>query len=359
MARLLSLAGWLSLAGGFGFCLLGLSAFIAPGFWITDNMSFFVRQFLGFGICGFAGGLIGLAVRHRLPGLYRRLLLILLVLVVTLASLMVARVAAVTDTDATSASAGGKDLRLVSINLEHLFFGDESLFTYLSELDADIIVLQESGWEWQQYAWDRRVGPTQIAGSGPYHAHVGSGALKGIVIFSRYPIETLRYTPIKGPEQIEGYFDLDREFISLEIDVNGTPLSMIAVHPMTPRKGPLWGLRQDYFSKLREEADRLSKNASGNLVIIGDWNTSPWSGNFLTFLTDLDLTTSFPAGIPQTTRFFFDYRLHWLLGAVVDHVAVSPQVHIKAVALGPELPTDHLPLVVDLTIGQDKDASMD
>ncbi|MEJ8472659.1 endonuclease/exonuclease/phosphatase family protein [Roseibium algae] len=351
LSRWISLSGWMGLIGGIAVSLLALSAFIAPNFWFTDNMSFFQRQFLGAGICGFIGGLAGLTVPHRLPLLYRKILVVLLVFLVTVGGLMMARIATVSkpmDETQHLNEPGRKSIRVVSINLERLFLADGGLASYLAEVRPDVIIVEEVAWRWQEERRRRQLDNTQLTGYRAYPSQLAVGELGDIAIFSRFPI--LRNEPILVPGEAEGTSEAAREIMSLTLDVDGTPLNLLAVHPASPRSKPRWQDRQTYLQTLTSEVSRLQKTETNNTLVIGDWNLSPWSGHFLKFLTDQNMSTAFPGGFPQTTRFFFDYRLHWLLGAVVDHFAVSPGIDILNVSLGPDIRSDHLPLVVDLAL---------
>ncbi len=349
MARWISLVGWMGIAGGMAVCILGFSAFLAPGFWFTDNMSFFQRQFVGAALCGLIGGLAGLTVSHRLPVLYRKSILILGVMIVTLGGLLMARIDAVTpDMPEAEGARPAKRIRLVSINLEHLDLRDEILIAYLDSLKADVIVLEETSFGWQRRHMTGSGGTSELTSFGPYPVHVAEGTLGDVVVFSRFPVTRLTPVTITGHDNGNPYDDTNREVLSLTLDLGDQPLNLIAVHPSSPRTPARWSDRQAYFEAVGTEIDRL--DAQAPLIVFGDWNLSPWSGHFLRLLTDNGLTTAFPDGLPQTTRFFFDYRLHWLLGAIVDHVAVSAGIVIDNVELGPVLPTDHLPLVVDVSV---------
>ncbi len=348
--RWLSLAGWLGIAGGISVCLLGFSAFVAPGFWFADNMSFFLRQFLGAGVFGFFGGAAGLIARHRLPLLYRKLLTVLLVMLITFGGLMMARIDALTQAPSEGEShPAGKAVRIVSINLEHLPLTDGTLVSFLEDVRPDVLVLQEVAWQWQR----RDAAIRSIAGTGPYPDNLVETDLGDIVVFSDLPV--LRTDHVVSGDQTGLRKDL-REIVSLKLDLGGTALDLTTVHPDSPRSLDRWQRRQDYLAALDTEVQRLSNEDGAAQVVIGDWNLSPWSGHFLSFLERNGLSTGFPNGMPQTTRFFYDYRLHWLLGAVVDHVAVSDEVRIAQVELGPDIGSDHLPLIVDLMIPETQDA---
>jgi len=350
LSRWTSLVGWMGIAGGIAVCLLSISAFIAPGYWFTDNMSFFLRQFFGAGLCGFLAGASGLTVAHRQPRLYGKAVLVLAVLLITVFGLMAARVDAITSSTANSPTTTSSSIRVVSINLERLFLVDETLSAFLQQTKPDVLVLEETGWGWQRHRWQRRIGATPIAGHGALPEHLFAGRLGDLVVFSRFPISASETIDVIG--NAETHDEADREILSLTLDVDGAALKLLALHPASPRTRPRWMDRQAYLATLNSQIQKSNstEDRAEPTLVIGDWNLSPWSGHFLKMLTDNNLRTAFPGGIPQTTRFFFDYRLHWLLGAVVDHFAVTPDIEIQKVELGPDIGSDHLPLIVDVAI---------
>jgi endonuclease/exonuclease/phosphatase (EEP) superfamily protein YafD len=343
-SRLLSLTGWAGMAGGVVVTGLGLSAFAAPDYWFSDNMSFFLRQFLGAGALGLAAALAGLAVSHRWSGGYRTLAVLFAVSYLLLAGLTVGRTLVAA---APGAEADGRStLRIVSINLEQLYLRDETLTRYLWEIDADILVFQEVGWWWQK----KRLAGSDLAEAenrkSPLPDHHYNGELGDIVIFSRYPIRNAKTIVLEGTP-VDGEV-VSNEILSLDLMVDDTPLKLIAVHPASPRNKPYWEDRQRYLSDLASLTEKAVGGSSGPVVLIGDWNLSPWSAHFVSFLDRFSLGTALDSFIPKTTRFFFDYRLRWLIGAVVDHVAVTADLGISEVKLGPDIGSDHVPLVVDL-----------
>lgn len=343
-SRLLSLAGWAGMAGGVVVTGLGLSAFVAPDYWFSDNMSFFLRQFLGAGALGLLAALVGLAVSHRWPRGYKTMLVVFAATYLLLAGLTIGRTLHV----ATPAvEADGRDsIRIVSINLEQLYLRDETLTRYLEEIDADILVFQEVGWWWQEKRLAEPGNPQVINLADPIPGHFYNGELGDIVVFARFPITDAKTIMVEGTP-VRGRA-VPNEFLSLDLSVDGIPLKLFALHPASPRNRPYWNDRQAYFEALAAVSGFEIDQSGGPAVLIGDWNLSPWSYHFKSFLERRDLVTAFNSSIPQTTRFFFDYRLSWFLGAIVDHVAVTRDLDISGVELGPDIGSDHVPLVVDI-----------
>lgn len=345
--RLRSLIGWAGLSGGALVCLLGLAAFVAPGFWAADNMSFFLRQFLAAGVAGLAGGLLGLTVIHRRPRLYKTLLFSHLGLLLLLASLTVWKTVEFTRPQVSPTSADST-FRIVAINLERLFLEDPTLTDFLHNSEADILVFEETAWWLQRRYWQRLGLAVGAAGKPPFPEHMYIGPLGDIAVYSRYPILEHRTVLV---ESAEGQPRQDmHEIPVLTLDVDGRRVNLVALHPASPRTEVRWKNRQAYLSQLDGIIDELQSQPASETIIIGDWNLSPWSVYFGQLLERFDLHTAFPDSLPQTTRFFFDYRLHWILGAIVDHVALSSGLRFADVQLGPDIGSDHLPLIADVVI---------
>ncbi|GGB35132.1 hypothetical protein GCM10011316_04080 [Roseibium aquae] len=345
MKQLISLAGWGILAASLGFCLLGLSAFAFAGVWLSDNMSFFVPQLLGFAAAGLIAGTILCWFPVMWPRFFKAGLLLLCAGLAVLAAATMIRPLGLVQNAATSDAPA---IRMVSINLERLFLHAPRLTAYLSNLQADILVFQETAWGLQEWRLARS-GPGQaFAGTAPYPGHLAVGDLGGIVLFSRYPIRHREFISVPGtPPDNPG---ARRGILAVTLDTDQGPLQVLAVHAASPRDRTRWMDRQAYLETLRRVISQKRRDSEAPLVVMGDWNTSPWSYHFGQTLSQTGLNTRFPSGFPIATRFFFDYRLRWILGAPVDHIAVSPGVDLSNVSVGPDVGTDHRPLIADLTL---------
>jgi len=345
----LSLLGWCGSLGALAVCLLGLSAFLAPDFWVADNMSFFLRQFLAAGLAGCVGGALGLLLLHRFPWLYRLTWSLSLAALLALAGLTGMRTLAQTQSP-VALTAGDQPIKVISINIEHLFLGDEVLQAFLKEEQADIIVFQEVLWWLQERRWQRLGLPVGGAGQNGFPDYFKVGSLGGLVVYSRFPIVQSEERVILGelPPGANVYYNADRDLLSVTLDTGAAPLHLVLIHPDSPRTEARWLNKRRYFDEVDGILDRLKAENGDNILAIGDWNSAPWSARFQETLARNELKTAYPDGWPQTTRFFFDYRLHWILGAPVDQFAVSEDLKIVDVSLGPDIGSDHLPLIVEL-----------
>lgn len=346
---LLSFLGWCGSLGALGVSLMGLTAFFAPDYWLADNMSFFLRQFLAAGAAGCVGGAIGFLVHHRFPLIYRLVWGLALVALVALAGLTGARTLANTK-PAGPLAAGDRPIKVVSINIEHLFLGDQVLKTFLEQEKPDVVVLQEVLWWLQERRWERLGLTVGGAGENGFPEHLKVGDLGGLAVYSRFPILKAEEKVIRGelPAGANVYYDADRELLSLTLDTGKAPLHLVVIHPDSPRTEARWLNKRSYFDEVDAILDTLKAENGDNILAVGDWNSAPWSARFQETLERNGLKTAYPDGWPQTTRFFFDYRLHWILGAPVDQFAVSRDMQVVDVSLGPDIGSDHLPLILEL-----------
>jgi endonuclease/exonuclease/phosphatase (EEP) superfamily protein YafD len=81
-------------------------------------------------------------------------------------------------------------------------------------------------------------------------------------------------------------------------------------------------------------------------MVLGDLNLSPWSPYFGDLLSSAGLRDS---------REGFGIQASWptavpLLRVPIDHVLYSPEVVINHRQIGPDVGSDHLPVVVDFSL---------
>lgn len=351
------LAAWGGLLVAVVMTALSLLPFVAPDFWFSDNMSFFLPQLLGGGALALLGALFCrmLARRRLRRTVFSAFALIAVSFMVaglsltalrTVTVLAHGRIEGVTETAHTRT---GTPFRVVSINLEMRYLGDADFMAYLESLNADVLVFQETNWQ-QQLRYREKVmkETAPLVGSGPYSQTFLTGDLGSIVFFSKRPIvssEKIRIPAVCG----NGSWG-EREILRITLDVAGKPATFVAIHPESPRSPCRFEARQTYYSALGLELAKLRREGADPVLVAGDWNMSPWSAHFGQLLEAGGLKTRFPSFMPVITRFFFDYRLSWFLGSAVDHIAVSPDVEITRVSLGPDVDSDHVPLIADLVL---------
>ncbi|MEM8700342.1 MAG: endonuclease/exonuclease/phosphatase family protein [Pseudomonadota bacterium] len=351
LPSLASFICWCGSLGALVFCALGISAFVAPDFWFTDNMSFFIRQFLAAGLAGCVAGALGLLLPHRLAWLYRS------AFGLALAALVGLTIATVTRTlentvETTTPGSEGLTLKIASINVERMFLGDKRLTSFLEREKPDIIVFQEVMWWLQERRWERLELPVGSKGENGFPDYLAVGTAESLVVYSKLPILQTRSQIVRGDlhEGASVIHEADREILEATLDAGDRHLNLISVHPDSPRNDIRWHNKRRYFAETDKTIRGLQERNAGPLLVVGDWNSAPWSARFQRTLAQNGLRTAYPGGWPQTTRFFFDYRLYWILGSPVDQFAVSDDIRVLSVSTGPDIGSDHLPLIVEIQL---------
>ena len=154
----------------------------------------------------------------------------------------------------------------------------------------------------------------------------------GMAVYSRYPISGESVTELAGdPPRV-------RNPILVTGDVE-TPVGMLhvaGVHlfpPMTPRWLAWRNEQLVIASEVLAEIDAPK-------LVVGDFNATPWSASFRAFRSENGLSG-------------FNTRATWpvwlgFAGIPIDHAFVSPDLRILGIETGPDIGSDHRPLLIDV-----------
>ena len=82
----------------------------------------------------------------------------------------------------------------------------------------------------------------------------------------------------------------------------------------------------------------------GPLVVVGDFNATPWSPALRTFLDELDLNG---LNVAATWPVWFGFA-----GIPIDHALVSENLIITHIETGPNIGSDHRPVMIDVALDQ-------
>jgi endonuclease/exonuclease/phosphatase (EEP) superfamily protein YafD len=122
-------------------------------------------------------------------------------------------------------------------------------------------------------------------------------------------------------------------------------IELLALHPF-PSASP-----SGYAAWKRELTAASDRFPESDLpfVVAGDLNTTVWSPTYRAFVAKLGLSNArrgygmqptWPTGFPS------------LLRLPIDHVLVSSAIQVAGFAVGPDVSSDHLPVLADLVIGE-------
>jgi endonuclease/exonuclease/phosphatase (EEP) superfamily protein YafD len=222
---------------------------------------------------------------------------------------------------APTAAAHSNGLRVLLANVEYGNRDYVALGRLIEEVDPDVIGLTEL-----TPAWADSLQST-LAGYPIRRLEPQEGAY-GIGLYSRVPLAESRIArfPADGPPSVVATIPLGED-----------RLALVLTHVHTPFAG---GIHDRQLQSLAAERSRLGDR----LAVCGDFNSVPWSHGLRTLADDADLRSIHGAyGLSGT----------WPAGArilrvPIDNCLVSDGVAVVDRWVGPDIGSDHLPLVVDL-----------
>ncbi len=223
-------------------------------------------------------------------------------------------------------AASGTEARLLLANLLARNENHEKLFEVIEAERPDVVVLVEVSRAWESSLQRLREGY-------PHHVIEARDGNFGIALFSRLPIvaaASIDSAPLGFPT------------IIATLAAGDDALQVFATHPMIP----LGAANYDARNRQLEDLARLLQNSSGARVLIGDLNTSMWERNYRTLVNKTwlrDVRRGF--GVLPTWPTFMPFAM-----IPIDHVLVSEEVGVRDVRTGARIGSDHLPLVVTITL---------
>lgn len=210
---------------------------------------------------------------------------------------------------------------VLSRNRDH-----DRLLALINREQPDIIVLQEISAHWLAAL-------RSIAAQYPHSYAVPRQDNFGTGIWSRSPLLTA--TRIDSPP-------LGYPSILATIRVDGAAVTLITTHPMIPVGGDNFAAR----NRQLESIEAIVATADGHVILIGDLNASIWDRYYRSFEEATGLRNARRGhGVLPTWPTFMPLAM-----IPIDHVLVSEQVGIADVRTGPRFGSDHLPLLVTVTL---------
>jgi endonuclease/exonuclease/phosphatase (EEP) superfamily protein YafD len=224
-------------------------------------------------------------------------------------------------TASEAAPDGSRPLRILIVNVHHENEEYDRLAALVREADPDIVGVIELTPAW--------VGSLEPA-LGGYTGRVlapEQGAY-GIGLYSRLPLAEARIErfPADGPPSVVA-----------TVAAGGRPVDVVVTHVHTPFAGRI---HDRHLDALADERARLGER----LAVCGDFNTVPWSQP----LRDL----ASRAGL-ESIHGRFGLEGTWpayapAIRVPIDNCLVSPSLAVVERRVGPDIGSDHLPLIVDL-----------
>jgi endonuclease/exonuclease/phosphatase (EEP) superfamily protein YafD len=213
---------------------------------------------------------------------------------------------------------------------------------WLEATRPDIVALVETpqtpAWT-AAYAALRDVYPYQAGYVRP-HTLVGDSDVR---LFSRWPLDKVFR---RFMYDWEGAHVFGRWAVGASVQTPRGPMLVVASHPSTLTKAGWWARRNRMLATL---AAIIRNRAEPSALLLGDLNTPPWSPYYATLLATAGLGDAERRMAPPNSRILA--RLGpFSPGSPIDHVLASPDLRSGGCALGPELGSDHRPVVCRLSL---------
>ncbi len=221
---------------------------------------------------------------------------------------------------------GATTLRVVQANILSTNTEHEKIFRMLESEQPDLIVFQEVSPQWL----------TALAALKPEYPHSYAEAREGnfgIAVFSRIPLLSVSHVdspPYAYPT------------IIAKLRVGDELVNLVATHPTIPVSPPFFEARNLHLDSVQE----VLANLDGSTILLGDLNTAMWDVNYRTFEKRTGLRNARKGfGIVPTWPTFMPFAM-----IPIDHVLVSKDIGVQDVHAGARMGSDHLPLVVTLSL---------
>ena len=234
-----------------------------------------------------------------------------------------------------TAEATGRTVRIFSLNMHGSDTDPERFLALLAAEKPDVIVLTEVPGDIAQRT-------ASLHEAYPHRLAARSFALHEIALFSRWPLAGLETNRSAG---------LNYPVVAADLcppaGERGACLRLVALHADAP-----FGARAATQTRQFDIAGRLAGSHLGPVTVVGDLNAAPWSPAFASLKTRADLAdTSRWRGLTPTWQpMGLGSSIAPLLALSIDHALVNRQVAVRASRVGPDLGSDHRPIIVDLQL---------
>lgn len=224
------------------------------------------------------------------------------------------------------AAGGSTQLTLMSANIHHSRHRAELLQAEIRRIDPDVILLVEPApIHYGEGSLLRRSYPHVI-----YHRD-GAGA--GIMLASRIAWEratTLTLSSDYSPSIYATFCPAPDRGPAGCVDVLG-------IHPISPLGAKRSRMRD---AELHAVAEFVSERQPERFIVLGDFNTTPWSVRFLDLIDRTGLSDSAVGrGLIATWM-----SKNPLFGLPIDHLLVGRDIHMVQQEVGRDIGSDHYPV---------------
>jgi len=217
-------------------------------------------------------------------------------------------------------------IKLIHANVHSSNTEYQRLVDFIALEQPDLFFLQEVNAAWV-------AGTQGLLPDYPYSYIEAREGNFGIAAFSRIPFDSVGH--VESPP-------LNYPTIFATLKTGKATVTLISTHPEIPVKPALYAARNEQLSSIAA----LVTKTPGKLVLIGDFNASIWDAKF----RELERATGLKNarrgfGILPSWPTFMPFAM-----IPIDHALVSPDISVMDVRTGNNIGSDHLPLIVTLSL---------
>lgn len=223
------------------------------------------------------------------------------------------------------ASSSKHELKVISANVLKTNTDYQSTIDFIREEDPDVFGLIELTHDFSE-AMNvlHEEYPHHILF--PYHRGFGIG------LYSKLPLIESKIDILSG----------GIPFIETHIEVEDKNIHLFLIHALPPFNEEMFEARNNSLVQIASLLD------SRPTIIMGDFNLTPWSEYYQTFVRDSGLVS---------TRDMWDGLQHswssWGLYLPIDHIFLSRNIRVLNQYTGEDVGSDHLPIIAELAIGNE------
>lgn len=233
----------------------------------------------------------------------------------------------------TQPIAGGEPIRVMSFNINFLNHQWNTIANTIRYAEPDVAVLIESS------VLSKDELSKRLLDTWPFVYRTSGG---NFTIFSKLEL----ISPLSET------FDTGT-FLVTSLQVRQKVIDLIAVHPLAPVKPVLFERRSTF---LKQMVAYLRQRPSNPLILLGDFNLTPWSPYYTQFIQQTRLHNTRlgfgvePSWVEPTTHLWYPRLLTTLLKIPIDHIFVSSDIRVKNCKTMRSGNSDHRPVWSDLVL---------
>jgi len=218
---------------------------------------------------------------------------------------------------------------VMMLNVEAKNTGYQKAIQTIKEIDPDILLLEEFTHEW-------RANTKELNGLFPYSFGSPQIDCSGNMMYSKYPLEDM---------EIKAVGLYERPTLVSKVLIKGRKINIVGTHPVPPIGRERAELRNGHLL----DVARITSELNGSIVLLGDFNTTPFSNLFKMIVKISGLNDSMQGYGPQLSWPAWYLPINPFL-IPIDHCLVSKDIKVLDRTIGPYAGSDHYPLILQLAI---------